>query len=289
MLRGTLIALFLILASCTSGDSQRTESGTQILVSIAPQKYFVESIAGDLARVTVLIPPGASPAAYEMSPSDMRIVSEAEIWFSIGVPAEMEWAADFPVMNPDLVIVNTVESIERLPVERSAEHHEHNHGDIDPHVWLSPELVKVQVLSISAALISSDPDNGAAYRRNTEELLNEIELLQVEMHRLLDPCSGGSFLVFHPSWGYLADEFNLEQIPVETAGSEPSPGEMAHLLELAGERGISTVFVSPQFSMNAAETIADEINGEVVVMDPLAVDWSGNMLLVAAAVAEAMN
>ncbi len=80
-------------------------------------------------------------------------------------------------------------------------------------------------------------------------------------------------MVFHPAWGYFADEFDLVQVPIEIAGSEPSPREMALLMDHAGEEGIGVVFVSPQFSTSSAETIAQELGASVVVIDPLAADW----------------
>ena len=284
-----MMIFLLFLAACTAGDSHDSVSGLQVLVSISPQKYFVEKIAGELVNVTVLIPPGASPAAFELSPSDMRTVSEADIWFSIGVIAEREWAEEFTGLNPDLLMVNTVEGIEMLPIDRDSHEHDHQHGDTDPHVWLSPEMVKLQVMTIADAMISADPVNGEIFRENAEEFLSEIEELQGEIHQLLDPCPGRSIMVFHPSWGYFADEFNLVQVSIESAGSEPSPGEMVQLLEYARLNSIRAVFVSPQFSRNAAETIAQELNVEVVVIDPLAEDWLENMFETASAICEVLN
>lgn len=279
----------LVFAACIACDSHESGSGLKVIVSIVPQKYFVERIAGELVNVTVLIPPGASPAAFELSPSDMRTVSEADIWFSMGVIAEREWVEEFTDLNPDLLIVNTVADIEMFPFDRDSHHHDHQHGDIDPHVWLSPELVKLQVTTTADAVISTDPANEDVYRVNTEEFLSDIEELQGEIHQLLDPFTGRSIMVFHPSWGYFADEYNLVQVSIESAGSEPSPGEMIQLLEYARLNGIRAVFVSPQFSRSAAETIAQELNVEVVVIDPLAEDWLENMLETASAISEVLN
>ncbi len=280
------VAIAVLTAAC-GGENTAGNDGLTVLVSVVPQRYFVQRLAGDLAEVHVIIPPGASPAAYEPSPSDLATISTADLWFSIGVPSEHGWKDDFAELNPALEIVETEAGIERLPIDRyglpgdhGAEHdngHDHHHGDLDPHVWLSPELVKVQVTTMAEALIEADPENEDIYSGNLEAFRTEIENLQTDLHRMLDPLAGKSFMVFHPAWGYFADEFGLIQVPVEIAGSEPSPGEMSDLVDHALEHEIAVIFVSPQFSTASAEAIAAEIGAEVAVLDPLAENWPDNM------------
>jgi zinc transport system substrate-binding protein len=278
------LALALLAMAC-GGENAVEESGLTVLVSVVPQKYFVQRLAGDLAEVKVIIPPGASPAAYEPSPSDLTTVSAADLWFSVGLLAEQNWKRDFQEISPDLVIVETERDLERLAIDRyglpgeHGEHHDHghDHGDLDPHVWLSPAMVTVQIETMAEALIEADPDNAETYRGNLEAFRTDIVSLQADLHMKLDPLAGGSFMVFHPAWGYFADEFDLVQVPVEIAGSEPSPGEMSELVDHALEYGIQVIFVSPQFSTASAEAIAAEIGAEVAVLDPLAENWLNNM------------
>ena len=97
------------------------------------------------------------------------------------------------------------------------------------------------------------------------------------------------FLVFHPSWGYFAQEYGLEQIPVEVGGQEPSAAELAKVIALAQEEGIRVVLAQPEFSTQAAETIAREIGGEVLLVSPLAPDWLANMRRVAETFARALE
>jgi zinc transport system substrate-binding protein len=203
----------------------------------------------------------------------------------VGLLSEQNWKRDFQEISPGLVIVETERNLERLPIDRyglpgdhgESHDHGHDHGDLDPHVWLSPEMVKVQITAITEALIEADPGNEEVYRRNLEAFRTEIENLQTELHLMLDPMAGRSFMVFHPAWGYFADEFDLVQVPVEIAGSEPSPGEMSELVDHALEYGIQVIFVSPQFSAASAEAIAAEIGAEVAVLDPLEENWPDNM------------
>ena len=295
----TVFSMLLFIA-CSSPERAADQGKFTVLVSVVPQKYFVEQIAGDLVEVAVLIPPGASPAAYEISPHDMTIVSEANVWFTIGLEREGSWMEDFSSLNNDLLIVSTIEQIQRLPIERYGipdeleENHsdhdmDHDHIGMDPHVWLSPELVALQAEEICSALSRVDPENSDIYSTNLYLFLAEISDLQNEIQELIDPCRGKSFMVFHPSWGYFADEYNLIQVPIEIAGGEPSPGEMARLVDFGLSASVEAVFVSPQFSESSAETIAEEINASVIFIDPLAENWADNLLYVAGQLAAAME
>ena len=283
-----ILSLTLLFVGCTEGISE-DENNLSVAVSILPQRYFVEKITGDSVDVFVVVPPGANPATYEPSPSDMRKMSRVDVWFTVGVPFETPWLPRFTGSSPDLNVRSTIENIVRLPIDRysitdhetSSESQGHSHGSPDPHVWLSPELVRSQAAVIADELSLLDGSRADEYMANLKSFNSEIDSLQNIIHELVDSSSSRSFIVFHPAWGYFSDEFGLVPIPIETAGSEPSPSEMALLVDYARENGISAVFVSPQFSTSSAETIADEIDAEVLYIDPLSEDWSSNLYHVA--------
>ena len=278
-----MIMLVLVFLACSGQSEQRNNGKLSVLVSVVPQKYFVNRIAGELVDVTVLIPPGASPATYEISPSDMRTVNSADIWFTIGVQKEEEWSQDFPSINENLAIESTINNINRLSITRYGIpgeielHSDHSHESDDPHVWLSPELVKLQAEEICRILSDADPINRDVYSTNLAVFLREIEEIQDSAHQTFDRVAGKSFIVFHPAWGYFADEFNLNQVPIEIAGNEPTPSEMVELINYARGNSIDVIFVSPQFSDVAANTIAEELGASLIVIDPLALDWIENM------------
>lgn len=287
-----LVGICLSPASgCGSGeDGVHTEMTAA--VSILPQKYFLERVGGDRVEIVVVVPPGASPATYEPSPSDMRKMSGARVWFTVGVAFEDAWIPRFEGSNPGLEVVSTIRDIQRRPmgrysVETLSFHededrgHSHEGGSPDPHVWLSPELVRKQVSVMAEELSELDPEGSETYMDNLGLFLEDIDSLQREIGSLLEDADRRSFMVFHPAWGYFADEFGLVQVPVESMGSEPSPREMSILIDYARENDIYTVFVSPQFSTASAEAIAQEIGAEVARIDPLAEDWPDNLYRVA--------
>ncbi|MCD4777189.1 MAG: zinc ABC transporter substrate-binding protein [Candidatus Aegiribacteria sp.] len=280
IMSASVLSLMLLPVGCTGGISE-DENNLSLAVSILPQRYFVERITGDSLNVFVVVPPGANPATYEPSPSDMRRMSNVDVWFTVGVPFETPWLPRFTGSSPDLNVKSTIENIVRLPIDRYTvtgyETLSESGGSPDPHVWLSPELVRSQAAVIADELSLLDSSRADEYMANLESFNLEIDSLQNRIHELIDSSSSRSFIVFHPAWGYFADEFGLVQIPIETAGSEPSPSEMALLVDYARENGIRTVFVSPEFSTSSAEAIAAEIDADVTYIDPLAEDWNSNL------------
>lgn len=258
----------------------RGEGPLSVFVSIHPQKYFVEKIGGSLVHVSVMVPPGANPHFYEPKPGQMAALAKTKIYFAVGVPFEDAWLPRLSAINSEMNIVHTEEGIQKIAMES---HHleegaqgEHQ-GIKDPHVWLSPPEVKIQTQNILRALQEVDPANRIVYEQNFRAFEKEIDHLDKELRELFSGKQGMKFMVFHPSWGYFARAYGLEQVPVELEGKEPKPGQLRALIESAKKDGIRVIFVQPQFSTRSAEIIAKAIGGQVVLADPLSSDWSNNL------------
>ncbi len=276
----------------------------EVTVSIIPQKYFVEKIAKDKISVNVMVQPGFSPATYEPKTSQMRKLANSEVYFSIGVPFEKAWLEKFKNANKNLLVVDTSEGIEKLPMakhshdedehkeshiahkheeahndkEENHEHEEHMHEGLDPHIWLDPVLVKIQAKNIYKTLVKIDEANSEFYKANYENFIKELDSLYTQLKEILTPVKNRAFMVFHPSWGYFANRFNLEQIAVEVQGKEPKPNQLVDLITEAKEHKIKIVFVAPQFSQKSAKVIANSIKGDAVIMDPLVEKWNEGLI-----------
>jgi zinc transport system substrate-binding protein len=257
-----------------------------IFVSILPQKYFVERIVGDDYDVQTLVAPGHSPATYEPLPQQMTDLSSAKFFFQIGVPFEQVWLPKMTASNPDLKVIDTRKNIKMREIEdakaifegHNEEEENHRHeGEADPHIWLSPNLVKTQVRTIFQAVSELNPQRKEVYQKNLQLFLHDLDILQTEFQAAMTSIEHKSFLVFHPVWGYLADEFGLRQIPIEISGKKPSPKELAKIIELAKEENIKVIFVQKQFSEQEARSIAQAIQGKTVQIDPLAENYLENM------------
>lgn len=247
---------------------------TRVFVSVSPQKYFVERIGGNRVKVSVLVPAGADPHTFEPKPATMVELSRAGAWFTIGIPFEENLEPRLSSGNDELAIVRTEEGILR---------NDHGPGGVDPHVWLSPRLVKVQAENILQGLIKIDPAGEKTYRGNARRFAAELDALDRELKTLFSGSRGKSFLVFHPSWGYLAADYGLVQVAIEVDGKEPKGADLGRVIELAREKRIRTIFVEPQSSSRSARTIAESIGAKLVTADPLAANWADNLRKVARA------
>lgn len=299
------IGLSLFASGCTGpGGSQTNESTGQevgvagsnepviVAVSLLPQAEFVEKVGGDKVKTVVIIPPGADPHTYEPSPKEMGEVSEARMYVTVGVdmPFEKVWIDRFESINSGTLIVNSSNGIRLRELaahdhqegEGTEEHTEeleaaHEETGLDPHIWTSPANVKIMVKNIYEGLAKVDPVNKTYYAQNRDAYLKELDALDTRIREKLEGKKERNFMVYHPSWGYFASDYNLTMIPVEIEGKEPSAEDLAKLVDLAKEKHVKIIFIQPQFSTRSAQAIAEEIGGEVVAIDPLAKDYIANM------------
>lgn len=268
----------------------------RVFVSILPQKYFVQQICMDRVQVEVMVQPGASPHTYEPKASQMTKLASTAVYFAVGDSFETAWLGKLAAVNPNMPIVHTDANITKIAM--AAHGHDDGHEDAgkmhhaedaghsgkgspDPHIWLSPTLVKQQVKTMLDTLTRLYPDQVQFFTRNAEDFLGKIDELDAQLRTILKESRGKQFMVFHPSWGYFARDYGLEQLPVEIEGKQPKPAQLKELVEHAREKDIRVIFAQPQFSIKSAQIIAREIGGEVTLADPLAEDWPTNLLMVA--------
>lgn len=282
----------------TGQEVEAAELGEPIIVavSVLPQAEFVEKVGGDKVRTVVIIPPGAEPHTYEPSPRELGEVSEARMYVTVGtgMPFEKVWIERFESMNSGTLIVNSSDGIqlkelaahdeEEVTEESPTELEEHEnesindtHEELDSHTWTSPANAKIMVENIYEGLVEIDPENKEYYAQNRDAYLEELDSLDSRIRERLEGKKERNFMVYHPSWGYFAADYNLTMIPVEIEGKEPSAQDIAKLVDFAKENQVKVIFVQPQFSTRSAQAIADEIGGEVVPVDPLAKDYIANM------------
>ncbi len=248
-----------------------------IVVSIAPQKFFVQKIAGDLVDITILVPSGSNPATYAPKPKQLSTLKNSKLYFTIGVSFEKHWLKRFQSINSNLKIIDTTDGIKKIKMVHKDHKNHHNEG-LDPHVWLSPKLVKVQIKNITKGLISIDPKNRIRYISNRDKFLDEIDELNIKIAKKLSTLKNRKFIVFHPSFGYFAKDYNLTQIAIEREGKEPSLKHIKKVIDYASEHNIKTIFVAPQFSQKSASYIASQIDATIKIINPLAENWSKNIL-----------
>lgn len=277
--------LFYLKGFFKNNENNKNTDKIKVFASIMPQKYFVEKIGGDRVEVKIMVGPGKSPATYEPEPNQVVDLSSSQIFFIIGVPFEKAFLKKISANLQNTKIIDSSKGIKRRYLEKhSHDENEEKHNEIkieDPHIWLSPSLVKIQGKNIYEALVEADPQGKAKYEEGYNALIKEMDELNLYLKEKLSPYKDSTIFVYHPSFGYFTDEYGLHQEAVETGGKEPVPAILESIIKEALEDKVKIIFVQPEFSQKSAEAIAKGIGGRVVSLNPLNPDYINNMKAIA--------
>ncbi len=264
-----------LLGAC--GAEEPRDDRPLVVVSVAPQRFLVKAVAGELARVEVMIPPGANPRSYEPTFGQLRALEEAALYVKVGhsnFPFEQAWLERLLAEVPGLPVVDASAGLS-LP-------------EGDPHVWLAPRHAEHMAVQTASALERIFPEHQQLLRHNLAAFRERVTELDHEIERLLEDLDGAEFFVFHPAWGYFAEAYGLRQVAIESEHKEPDPYELAELIERAKKAKARVIFVQPQFDPTSAKTVARETGARVEGLDPLAEDWDANLRRAAHALAEGL-
>ena len=272
----SLLLLVLIpVAIAFAGDEHIT-----VAVSLQPYATIVKMVGGSRLNVVTLLPPGADPHNYEPKPAIIKAFSLAQIYFTDGSGLDKAWMPRFLGANKKVDVVDISNGIKWMKTEHeNNDLHGHQDGDeLDPHVWTSPARVKILAMNIYETLKKIDPEHINYYAvryQNAQESLTKLErrINEAVIHM---PVKSRSFIVFHPSYGYLAKDYKLKQYSIEVNGKEPKPKDLAKLIQVGRKNNVKLVFVQPQFSKRAAATIAKDLGAVIVETDPLSADLFAN-------------
>lgn len=284
-----LVILILSITGCKSENLDSSlnavyKEKVTIAVSIVPEETFVKAVSGDLVDVITMIPPGHSPANYEPTPSQMIKFSKAKVYFSIGVPTEeANILPKINSLNNDLKVVSLAEKVKEVYPERNFA------GGRDPHIWLSPKRVKVMIEVIKDELIELDPNNKSIYEKNSNKYIAELNEINSEIKEILNDVNQQSFIIYHPAFGYFADEYGLTMVSIEEVGKEATSKRLQEVIDFAKKENIKFIFYQDEFDSQQAETIAEEINGTTVNVSPLASEYIENLKLIANKFREKLN
>lgn len=286
------LTLLTACASVSGPDSPNTESQSlgRVLVSIAPYRYFVKRLAGDLVNVHVLVPPDVSAHHYEPTPRQVTEASQSELWFRFGEPFEGRVLNAMAAQRPDLKIVDLREGLDLIAATHSHDHHHghdhghghhHHHGDhgMDLHLWLSARMAKVQARAIAAALSEQFPEGQEVFAENLEAFLSELDQVDAELTRLFADKDIRYILVSHDAYGYFCRDYGLEQLPIEWKGKDPTTKQLGNVINRARDEGLTRVFTQPQHSSKGAELVARELGLEIIDLDPYSEDYLENLRL----------
>ncbi|NQX49832.1 zinc ABC transporter substrate-binding protein [Paenibacillus tritici] len=292
--------------SATEAASAPAADRLNIKASFYPMYEFTKNITGGLADVELLIPAGIEPHDWEPTAKDMAGISDADVLVYNGAGME-GWAQQVidGASGSSLIAVEASKGLEIMEGseaehdhghaheesgagEAGHEHsheegaadeaghdhehdHGHDHGGLDPHVWLDPVMAIREVRTIEAALSAASPGNAAAFKANSEAYVAKLQQLDQEFRVGLQNTKRKDFITQHAAFGYLAQQYGLTQVPIAglSPEQEPTAAQMAEIVDLAKANDVTTIFFETLVSSSVADAIAQEIGAKTAVLNPL--------------------
>jgi zinc transport system substrate-binding protein len=310
-------AMLGLAALCTAGlfsacndnhgaadDPSGQDEKLRVTVSVPPLADLVRKVGGQHLHIDVLVDNGQDPHTFSPTPVQMKALGRANILFTVGMPFEQLLVNKISAANTGITVIDTSAGLEKIELEHHdheeeslpatgegepEDPHAHHEHDSDPHIWLAPSAIKVQLDNIQQALAKVLPGQAETFTENLNASKAQLEQAHAQIAGKLKPFAGRKFFVFHPAFDYFAHEYGLEQVAIEIGGNSPTPKELIGFLAVAKEAQIRVIFVQPQFDPRSAEVIATQLGAKVATLDPLAPDVIANLHAIADAIVEGFS
>ena len=277
-----VMALVLSLIAC----KERTDALPVIAVSVEPQRFLLEQLAGSHFKVITLMKPGSNPETFEPTMNTRAALDGAGAYLYVGgLPFENTLVES----SPGLMTFCVAEGIEPLYGTHSPHDHDggceaHTHGsrndESDPHVWTSVKNAMVMADNMADVLVRIDPAHSEEYRTRLEKLHQRLDSLDTAIASRLEKAGKTSFMVWHPSLGYFARDYGLEQISVGWEAKEPSAAALRRAVDKARENGVDVFFYQREFDSRQTQALTSQLGLHTVTIDPLSYDWFDQMNLI---------
>ncbi len=262
-LKTSIIVLSSLVAVFTIPLTDATAEPRSVVVTVFPLELLFAQVGGDRLALHTLVPPGASPHTFAPKPSDLVRIAEADLFVSVGGGLD-PWATRLLAAAPH--------PPETLSLEELMADDDDTPFSTDPHHWLDPLAIRDQLVSELVSRLSRfDPQDGAGYRYRGTIFRSRLTALDSEIREILSAAGGTSYVAFHNAWRRFARRYQLEEAAVvqEFAGEEPTPRELARLIEAATQAGVTAILVEPQLDPRLARTIGQAFGVGTQIVDPL--------------------
>lgn len=134
-----------------------------------------------------------------------------------------------------------------------------------------------------------DPDNASKYNENADIYINQLDELDGQIKEAVKEVQNKKFIVYHPAFGYLADDYGLTMYALQEEGKEAIPQHLQEMIDLAKKEKIKVIFYQEEVDSSQSEAFAEEIGGKTIQLAPLAADYISNFKNMAETMTEVMQ
>lgn len=269
------LCLALFMLACSAGAGRKQGHKPMVAVTISPTKGIIHALAGEQVEVLTLLPEGATPESYEPSMQDMSRLAHADAWLYVGdLGFEQSWLSRIKELNPDLKLIRLDSGL--MPLQG----HEHIHADgsvhsSDPHYWMSITGIEIMSRNVERALQSLLPEADLAHGADSIQR----QLAQLRAWASERPFESKSFVIYHPSLAYFAEEQGLKQLVLEQDGKEPTIHHLKTLVEQAQRDHARLMFFQREFGAGSKsiDYIQREVDLRIQQINPFSADWFGEL------------
>lgn len=277
---GGLVAIAIVLViifvpKVAPPDNKKME----IAATTFPIYDIARTVAGPDALVHLIVPPGTSPHAFDVSAETIKNIGGSDVMLVSGHGVD-DWIASLRHALPDVPVIVMDRNISLRSIVAQDEHEEggheeegveHGHGSIDPHYWLDPNNAKIMASTIADELKKIDPEHAGRYTERKDAFVQELEKQDAVWQARLQSFTKRDVLTFHDAFYYFADHFNLNVVATYEpfAGKEPSPQYLAELHHIVKEYDIRTLFIEPQLSRSGLDAFASDVGATIGVLDEM--------------------
>ncbi len=252
------------VSSTAAEESKTTDSKIKVSVTFNAMKEFTEAVGKDKVDISTIIPDGTEPHEFEPKAQDLVGLSTAQVFVYSGFGMEA-WAdnAIKSANNPNLITVEASKGAE--PIKNTDPGEIEEHGQYDPHIWLSLKGAEIEVKNIKDALVKADASNKDFYEKNCDDFVSQLESLYEDYNKKFQSVNKKSFVTGHAAFGYFCRDFGLQQNSVEDvfAEGEPSAQQLTELVKYCKDNKVTTIFAEEMASPDVSNTLAKEVGANV--------------------------
>lgn len=249
-------------SSISSGDNANK---IQVTTSFYPLYFFASEIGRDKVEVRNITPAGAEPHDYEPTTQDIARIEKSSMFILNGgvEPWADEMKDNLKSTEVEIIIAGDGLLTQQMEEEGGLQ--------LDPHVWLAPQLVKKEVTRITQGYIKVNPENKTYFEANEKILAGKLDQLDNKYKQGLSNCLQKDIITSHAAFGYLAASYGLNQVPISgvSPDEDPSAQQLAEVAKFAKENNIQYIFFESLVSPKLSETIASEVEAKTLILDPL--------------------
>lgn len=272
-----LLAAALVAGCGDDADDAASTDRLTVAAAFYPIEEIARGVGGELVEVVGITPPGQGPHDLELGGRQVEAIGDADVVFLIGRGFQPQVEDAAAQAGDDTTVVDLLDEVELLAVDAQLDGTQGDvdgevlEGDVDPHVWLDPGRMIEMVEAVVATMTEVDPDHAEDYRANADDYLTDLVGLDGEYRDGLADCESRVIVTSHRAFGYLAERYDLRQIPIAgiSPEAEPDPRTLEAIAEEARAEGVRTIFLEEIAPPDLAETVAAEIGAELSLLDPI--------------------